>query len=178
MDNLILKLQLFTLEKLLPAALILFGGLAAQRAAPTIINVSFQKTAESHKFPLVEQGGRIKTLGNVLKNMVSLIITFVSLSMALSKSGIDIAPILAGAGVVGLAVGFGAQTFVRDVVTGFFILFENQFNIGDAVQIANLRGTVKEIKLRTTILQDDQGAIHIIPNSQISTVTKIPATRS
>lgn len=121
-----------------------------------------------------KEEGRPKTLGHFLQNALTTVIVFITLSTALSKIGVDITPLIASAGVLGLAVGFGSQTLIKDVVTGFFILSENQYNIGDEVEIAGVKGLVREIKLRTTTLVDENGTVHIIPNSTITRVSKYP----
>jgi moderate conductance mechanosensitive channel len=91
--------------------------------------------------------------------------------MILGQFNIDLAPLLAGAGVVGLAIGFGAQSLVKDVITGFFIIFEDQFAVGDVVQIGTFKGTVEEIGLRITRVRSWTGEIYIIPNGTIAQVT-------
>ena len=93
--------------------------------------------------------------------------------MILSQWGVNIAPLLAGAGILGLAVGFGTQTLVKDIVTGFFILLEGNYNIGTEIEIAGVKGEVKKINLRTTVLEADKGIIHIIPNSKITDIAII-----
>lgn len=136
----------------------------------------FLKTLLSRAIEKVmpKEEGRPKTLGHFLQNALTAVIVFITLSTALSKIGVDITPLIASAGVLGLAVGFGSQTLVKDVVTGFFILSENQYNIGDEVEIAGVKGLVREIKLRTTTLVDENGTVHIIPNSTITRVSKYP----
>ena len=95
--------------------------------------------------------------------------------LVLAEFGVDLKPILAGAGILGLAVGFGAQTLVKDVITGFFILLENQIRVGDTVTAAGCTGVVEAVNLRTTVLRDLDGTTHIIPNSAITVVAN--ATR-
>jgi small conductance mechanosensitive channel len=85
--------------------------------------------------------------------------------------GIDIGPLLAGAGIVGLAVGFGAQSLVKDVISGFFMLLENQMNVGDVVEIAGKAGLVESMNLRITVIRDFEGKVHIVPNGEIAVVT-------
>ena len=87
--------------------------------------------------------------------------------MILQEVGITLGPLLATAGVAGLAIGFGAQTLVKDVISGIFILFENQFLLGDVIETANVSGAVEEINLRTTVLRDVHGVVHIVPNGEI-----------
>ncbi|KAI7262573.1 hypothetical protein KC345_g9394 [Hortaea werneckii] len=91
--------------------------------------------------------------------------------MILSVFQFDLKPLLAGAGVVGLAIGFGAQSLVKDVITGFFIIFEDQFAVGDVIQTGTYKGTVEMIGLRTTRLLSSTGEVHIIPNGTIVNVT-------
>ena len=95
------------------------------------------------------------------------------LLMILKEIGIDIGPLLAGAGVVGLAVGFGGQSLVKDVIGGFFILLENHMNVGDVVEIAGKSGLVESINLRVTTLRDLEGKVHVVPNGEITTLTNM-----
>ncbi|WP_408955320.1 mechanosensitive ion channel family protein [Natroniella sp. ANB-PHB2] len=114
---------------------------------------------------------RNKTLNFVLKSGLRYSIYFIGGTMALDVLGVPTSSILAGAGVVGLALGFGAQNLVKDIITGFFILFEKQFVVGDYVQIAEVEGVVREIGLRVTKVKNFDGDLHIIPNSNIEQVT-------
>lgn len=93
--------------------------------------------------------------------------------LILSELGVSIAPILGGAGVVGLAIGFGAQSLVRDYFTGFFLLLENQLTTGDVVEIADKSGLVEDVTLRFVRLRDYSGNVHYAPNSLITTVTNM-----
>jgi small conductance mechanosensitive channel len=115
---------------------------------------------------------RVKTLGAVISNLTSLLIWGVAVLITLSELAINIAPLIAGVGVMGLGVGFASQTLVKDYISGFFILFENQFNVGDEIEIGGKRGAVRDLSLRTTILEDGEGSLHIVPNSKITTVTR------
>ncbi len=90
--------------------------------------------------------------------------------MILSEVGIDMKPLLAAAGLGGLAIGFGAQSLVKDIITGFFILLENQIRVGDVVEIAGVGGLVEEVKLRTITLRDLEGNVHIVPNGAVDKV--------
>jgi small-conductance mechanosensitive channel len=113
---------------------------------------------------------RVNTLSGLAKSMLKYTIYFVGGVIVLDELGVPTTSILAGAGVLGLAVGFGAQNLVRDVLSGFFILFEDQFAVGDYVKIAGAEGTVQEIGLRVTRVQVWTGEIHIIPNGMIDHV--------
>ncbi len=124
---------------------------------------------------------RSKTLITLVQNAVGYLVWFITLTTVLSKFGISVESILAGAGVVGLAIGFGAQTLVKDVITGFFIIFENQFDVGDYVSIKNngspiAEGTVKAIGLRSTRILSYTGELSIIPNGTMSEVTNFSVT--
>ncbi|MFC5406715.1 mechanosensitive ion channel family protein [Cohnella soli] len=115
--------------------------------------------------------GRVKTMGKLLKNATSYIIYFIATLLVLGEFHIELAPLLAGAGVIGLAIGFGAQSLVKDVITGFFIIVEDQFAVGDVVQLGAFKGTVELIGLRTTTLRSGTGEVYIIPNGSIIQVT-------
>ena len=118
---------------------------------------------------------RAQTIGRILRQASSVLIGSVTVMLVLAEFGVDLKPILAGAGILGLAVGFGAQTLVKDVITGFFILLENQIRVDDTITAAGCTGVVEAVNLRTTVLRDYDGTTHIIPNSSITVVTN--ATR-
>lgn len=118
-----------------------------------------------------EQHKRLETLGRVLRYIAAVVISLVTVMLVLSELGISIAPILASAGIVGLAIGFGAQSLVKDYFTGFFLLLENQVHQGDVVEVAGLGGLVEEVTLRYIRLHDYEGSVHFIPNGSITTVT-------
>ncbi len=113
---------------------------------------------------------RAKTLGSVLEALARFVIFFIATLMILDVFRIPIGPLLASAGIAGIAIGFGAQSLVKDFISGFFILFENQYSVGDVIQIGTSKGTVEDLDLRTTKLRDAQGQLHIIPNSEIKVV--------
>ncbi|MGH7811538.1 MAG: mechanosensitive ion channel family protein [Candidatus Binatia bacterium] len=113
---------------------------------------------------------RIKTLSSVLWTISSGLLWFVVALIALSQIGVNIGPILAGAGVLGLAVGFGAQHLVRDLVSGFFLLLENQIRVGDIATINGTGGSVEAVSFRTVLLRDQAGVLHVFPNGSINTL--------
>ena len=121
----------------------------------------------------LEELKRIETMSRVFRYLTSVIITIVTGMLLLSELGISIAPILAGAGVVGIAIGFGAQSLVKDFFSGFFLLLENQVRQGDFIEVAGKSGEVQEITLRYVRLIDYQGNVHFIPNGIINTVTNM-----
>ncbi|MCD6299648.1 MAG: mechanosensitive ion channel [Dehalococcoidales bacterium] len=118
-----------------------------------------------------ELAKRAQTLSSILAQIAGILILIVALFMILSEVGIDITPLLAGAGVAGIAIGFGAQSLIRDVLNGLFILLEDQYNKGDVVKIAGIWGLVEEVNLRRTVMRDLDGAVHSIPNGEIKTVS-------
>lgn len=118
-----------------------------------------------------EERKRIETLMRVFRYISSVVIGALSVMLVLSEIGISIAPILATAGVAGVAVGFGAQSLVKDYFTGFVMLIENQIRVGDVVEVAGKTGTVEEVTLRYVRLRDIEGAVHFVPNGVIATVT-------
>ncbi|WP_239615410.1 mechanosensitive ion channel family protein [Cohnella mopanensis] len=114
---------------------------------------------------------RVQTMGRLLKNASSYIFNFIAILLILGEFHIQLAPLLAGAGVIGLAIGFGAQSLVKDVITGFFIILEDQFAVGDVIQTKDFKGTVEMIGLRATRIRNWTGEVHIIPNGLINEVT-------
>lgn len=120
---------------------------------------------------LMSNTRRFTTVGELLKNVVTVICNFVMVMLLLSEFHFDLAPLLAGAGVLGLAIGFGAQSLVKDVITGFFIILEDQFAVGDVIQTGTYKGTVELIGLRTTKLLSSTGEVYIVPNGSITNVT-------
>jgi small conductance mechanosensitive channel len=121
----------------------------------------------------VEREDRAKTLVSAFRNAASLAIVVGGSLMILSEIGLPIAPLLGGAAVLGLAVAFGAQNLVRDYFTGFMILLENQYSINDVIKVGGVAGLVERITLRVTVLRDLEGAVHFVPNGQITTVSNL-----
>lgn len=110
---------------------------------------------------------RSDTLSRVLVGTVQVFSFFIAIFMILSELNMDIAPILASAGVIGIAIGFGAQGLVKDLVAGLFIILENQYRVGDVVKIAEVSGLVEDVTLRRTVLRDMDGIVHVVPNGEI-----------
>lgn len=118
-----------------------------------------------------EEVKRVATLGRVFRYLASVAITLIAGMLILGELGISVAPILGAAGVAGLAVGFGAQSLVKDYFSGFFLLLENQMRHGDVVEVAGIGGIVEDMTLRYVQLRDYDGNVHFIPNGSIATVT-------
>lgn len=116
---------------------------------------------------------RADTLASVIRHLLHVVIIAVAVITILGQLGIKIGPILAAAGIVGLAVGFGAQSLIKDVINGFFILMEDQIRVGDVVQIAGKAGLVEKVNLKMTVLRDLAGNVHFIPNGNIDVVTNM-----
>ncbi|MDR7857328.1 MAG: mechanosensitive ion channel family protein [Tissierella sp.] len=114
---------------------------------------------------------RANTIGEVLKKIVKYILYFIGIMIVLDMFNVNTTSILATAGIGGLAIGFGAQSLVKDIITGFFILIEDQYAVGDYIKIESLEGVVEELGLRVTKLRDFSGDLHIIPNGTVQVVT-------
>jgi small conductance mechanosensitive channel len=131
-----------------------------------------------NRSPLRTSERREETLSKLLDNVLSYVVYFIALMMILSVLGIDVKALLAGAGIVGLAVGFGAQSLVKDILSGFFIIFEDQFSVGDHIRVGQFEGDVEAIGLRTTKLKNWTGELHILPNGTITQVTNFSLNNS
>ncbi len=132
-----------------------------------------RKTADLHvrKLPAGVRVQQVRTVASVVTSITVFIIFFVAALEVLFLLGLNLGPMLASAGIAGLAIGFGAQTLVHDFINGFFILLENQYDIGDIVRVAGVKGTVEAMNLRLTTLRDDDGTVHFVPNSAIQIVS-------
>ncbi|MGM0369129.1 MAG: mechanosensitive ion channel family protein [Bacillota bacterium] len=150
---------------------ILIGTKLLLRFSKTMIDRLFKEKADDDRYTRQ----RNTTLQSVLKSTLRYVVYFIAATMVLAVFGFSPAPILASAGVVGLAVGFGAQSLVKDIISGFFILFEKQFVVGDYVKILDVEGIVEEIGLRVTKIKNFDGDLHIIPNGKIEQVTNLTA---
>tara|TARA_B100000959_G_scaffold226624_1_gene241274 strand:+ start:19156 stop:20295 length:1140 start_codon:yes stop_codon:yes gene_type:complete len=113
---------------------------------------------------------RALTLGAVLRSITGAVVYLMAIMLALGEIGFDLAPLIAGAGIVGLAIGFGAQSLVADFIAGIFIVVEDQYGVGDYVDVGAASGTVERVSLRTTILRDVEGVVWVIPNGEIRRV--------
>jgi len=131
------------------------------------------RATKSESLDTQEASKRINTLMNILKGIGKILIWSIFLMILLKKFNIDIGPILAGAGILGLAVGFGAQELVRDIISGFFILLENQVRAGDVAIINGTGGLVEKIELRTITLRDFSGVVHVLQNGKINTISNM-----
>jgi small-conductance mechanosensitive channel len=120
--------------------------------------------------PIHVQLKRMHTLTNIVRDAVRLVILFVGMTMILSEIGVDLKPLLAAASLGGLAIGFGAQSLVKDLISGFFILWEDSIRVGDVVEVAGVSGLVEEVELRAIKLRDASGNLHVVPNGVVDKV--------
>jgi small conductance mechanosensitive channel len=128
---------------------------------------------EKDPLQATEAKKRAHTLGNILRHALIIVIYFIALLMILGELGIQLGPLLATAGIGAIAIGFGAQSLVKDVISGFFIILENQYRIGDAIEAAGVSGLVESVSLRRTVLRDLEGKVHTIPNGEIKIVSNL-----
>ncbi len=138
-----------------------------------LIRAISRKSADLHvrKLPPGVRVQQVRTVAGVVTSISVFVVFFVAAMEVLSLVGLNLGPLLASAGIAGLAIGFGAQALVHDFINGFFILLENQYDIGDNIRVAGVKGTVERMSLRQTVLRDDDGTVHMVPNSAIQIVS-------
>ncbi|HWR71340.1 MAG TPA: mechanosensitive ion channel domain-containing protein, partial [Dehalococcoidia bacterium] len=159
-----------------PTLALLWGvGLALVLVATAVIPKGIEKAVQRSRGDQTEEEikKRAETLSGVLVASLQAVIIAVVTFMMLSEIGLDIAPMIAGVGVIGIAIGFGAQSLVKDIIAGLFILLENQYRRGDVVKIADASGLVEDINLRRTILRDMDGVVHSVPNGEIRVASNL-----
>ena len=145
-----------------------------------LMNRGVTKLSKLYKgtLPNAAQVMRAYTLTNIVRDMARISILFVGLTMILSEVGVDLKPLIAAAGLGGLAIGFGAQSLVKDLISGFFILWENSIRVGDVVEVAGVAGLVEDIELRSIKLRDLAGNVHVVPNGVIDKVKNMTMDHS
>ncbi len=161
----------FVLGRVIMIVLIVCLALVAWEVVSALIERYLSATDTSGN--TVARSQRARTLLPLLRNVLSVVLAVVVTMTVLSELGLNIAPLLAGAGVIGLAVGFGAQTLVKDVITGIFILVEDSISAGDVVDVAGHSGTVEAVTIRTLRLRDVSGAVHTVPFSEVSSIKNL-----
>ncbi len=154
--------------KILLIVIITFVAMKVIKVVSSRLSTLFLKRKEDE-----ESKKRAKTLSAVIRNFLSAAVLVIGALTILGELGIQIGPLLAAAGIVGLALGFAGQSLVKDVINGFFIILWDQIRVGDVVQIAGKGGLVEKINLKMTVLRDLSGNVHYIPNSNIDTVTNM-----
>jgi len=161
-------------QKAVKIILILLIGEISKRAISLLVKKLRLAEKRLGETLLARQEKRLKTIRSLITNTAKIVINFIVLVTILAELGVNITPLITGAGILGLAVGFGAKNLVADLIAGFFIILENQFNIGDTVEIGTHKGKVIKITLRTITLKDKDKKTYIIPNSSIKAVIKYP----
>lgn len=136
----------------------------------TVLDIAIQESIASVHSKGKKVNARALTILPLLRNVLIALVVMITGTIILANMGIDITPLWAGAGVIGIAVGFGAQSLVQDLITGLFILFEDSISVGDYIEVSNHAGTVENLSIRTVRLRDAQGSLHSIPFSQIKTI--------
>jgi small-conductance mechanosensitive channel len=174
-----------SVEVTLRLGLIAVAALVAFVVVRTAVGISMRHLLERRSqeagtgiLPPAELERRVQTIGRLVVRIAGTVIAIIAGLMALRLFGIDIGPAVAGLGVVGIAVGLGAQTVVRDWLAGIFIVLENQYSQGDVVRIAGVDGVVEDFSLRRTTLRDMDGTVHTVPNGQIIVTSNVTRVRT
>ena len=156
------------IDTMFSVVLIFVVAIIASRIISDILARLLGRTIREDMYPSkTDRDRRLRTLTSITTAIVTFIAWAVALLMILNTLGINTAPLIASVGILSVALGFGAQSLVKDFMTGMFIIAENQYRVGDYVEIQNVRGTVKAVTLRTTIVTDDDGSVFHIPNGSI-----------
>lgn len=166
-----------TLQHALFVLLIIAGARVILQLVPALERLVTRRAALRSAHPRndptdsqLHHAQRLQTLVRVVGSVARTIVWAVAVVMLLAEVGLDVKPLLAGAGIAGVAIGFGAQSIVKDFFSGFFIVLENQFDVGDQVTINGVTGAVEEMTMRVTVVRDLAGAVHYFPNGSIGTV--------
>ena len=150
--------------------LLILLAFAANRFAASVVRNAEHEIAEGDDHKTLERRKRLQTVGATSRRFFAILIWSAAALMVLRELDVDITPVLAGAGIVGLAVGFGAQTLVKDIISGLFLIAEDQVRLGDVAEINGIGGAVEEINQRTIVLRDLEGVVHHIANGEIRTL--------
>ena len=155
-------------EKLQHLLLVALAGLALLLAVKLVTRAVRRAVDDGNDEVTTDAERRAETLGSVLTNTARVLVIAFLLLMVLSEFGVNIGPLVAGAGIAGVALGFGAQSLVKDVISGFFLLLENQFGVGDIINVDDQHvGKVERMTLRVTQVRDSEGRAHFVPNGSI-----------
>lgn len=156
--------------------IILLGGWLIMKIIQRLLSRLEQRLHEKDTLagePPTESAKRVETIVRLIRQAAFIVLWLTVLLVLLKEMGFEVGPILASAGIVGVAVGFGAQNLVRDIISGFFIILENQIRVGDVAIINGTGGLVEKIKFRTTVLRDLGGVVHVFPNGTITTLSNM-----
>lgn len=154
-------------ERLLVVVLVVIGTLVILKLIDSFIG----RQLNSDKIKEKGSYNRIVTVTNLIRRIIKVILIFIGVTIVMSVFNISIAPIIATLGVFSLAIGVGAQSLVKDFINGFFIIFEDQYSVGDLVEIGDIEGVVEDLGLRVTKIRDFDKILHVIPNSNISIIS-------
>jgi len=161
-------------DHFLSILIILILGFVARVLLTKLIRNVIKQTVRHDLFPSeVDRKKRLKTLDSLVATVVKVVVWVVVSIMIINELGINTGPLIASAGVIGIALGFGAQTLIKDFTSGLFIIAENQYRVGDVIEINDISGVVEEITIRTTVLRDLDGHLHHIPNGSIDVTTNM-----
>jgi len=160
----------FFLKKLILSIIYLFLAFLSTLIIKKIFSILLFGAQKTQNQKLIK---KTKTLKAFIDSLIYVAVYFVALFFILEKLGVNMTPFLTGAGILGLTFSFGAQSLAKDLISGFFIIFDNQFEVGDYIKVGTLEGKVKKITLRQTILKDKNNNLILIPNSQITSVVKV-----
>ena len=178
MMNLLTRIKAFILDEFLEIILIIAGCFVLIKLTDTLSKKVIRVIKPWKKKEDGEFRKRLDTLSSVIHYVISFVLIVTAILMILAAVGIQIGPLLAAAGVVGIAFGLGAQSLVKDIISGFFIFLEDQMRVGDVVEIAGKSGVVERMNFKFTILRDFSGNVHYVPNGEISVVTNMTKTFS
>ena len=163
-------LSTWTFDSGLRVLLVVAVAFAVVRGVAIAVNRFEHDVNFGTSLDALERAKRARTLGSVLTSIATVLVVVIATLMILHELHVDITPALTGAGIIGVALGFGSQSLVKDVIGGFFLILENQIRVGDVAMINGIGGLVEAINLRTTILRDEEGVVHVIPNGAIATL--------
>jgi len=164
---------LVTLIRILLTLAVMWVAMIAVRIALRRLEKTLLKRTTAEGEAPSESEKRVETLVRLLRQAVTILFWLVAALVILRELGVEIGPILASAGVAGLAVGFGAQNLVRDVIAGFFLILENQVRVGDVAVVNGTGGLVETVNFRTIVLRDLSGTVHVFPNGSVSTLANL-----
>jgi moderate conductance mechanosensitive channel len=152
---------------------IIVAAFAIVRVTGAVANRAQHDLSTGTGLDAIERQKRAKTVAGIVRGGLSVMVWTTATLMILRELDMDITPVLTGAGILGLAIGFGAQTLVRDVISGFFLIIEDQVRVGDVAQVNGTGGFVEQINLRTIVLRDYGGVVHVFPNGAITTMANL-----
>jgi small conductance mechanosensitive channel len=154
----------------LKIVLVLLISYALVRTTSLLVSRFEHELGTGTSLDALERAKRARTLGSVVNNVATVLVIGIAIVTILGELHVNITPVLTGAGIIGLAVGFGAQALVRDIISGFFLILEDQVRVGDVAAINGTGGLVEAINLRTIVLRDGEGTVHVFPNGAIQTL--------